>query len=254
MSFNYRYFVGRTVTKSMHKILSFRNIPTARFVPYGLSPWYDIQRIGGSRNLQTVFDVGANVGQTSNTLVRYFPDASIHAFEPATEPFEKLSARAARWRNIHVHRLGLSDEKAMLKMSTAHGSRSELNTFVEQTEYEEEFSNTEMVPVETLDSFCEAQEIGHIDVLKVDVQGWELRLFSGAKRLLDNDEIDFIFCEVGFSPEERDMIPFERIHQTMLSNRFVLSGLYDLFRWGKKREIYFGNALYTHCRLARGRS
>ena len=39
-------------------------------MPYGIDPWIDIERLSGSSGLDvtTIFDVGANVGQTARTL------------------------------------------------------------------------------------------------------------------------------------------------------------------------------------------
>ena len=43
---------------------------------------------------RVIFDVGANIGQTSARLAALFPDASIHAFEPVAASFAQLSATA----------------------------------------------------------------------------------------------------------------------------------------------------------------
>jgi len=40
--------------------------------------------------VRTIFDIGANIGQTSAVYANLFPEAVIYAFEPFPDPFEQL--------------------------------------------------------------------------------------------------------------------------------------------------------------------
>lgn len=51
------------------------------------------------------------------------------------------------------------------------------------------------VKVTTLDLFCSQQNIDHIDVLKVDVEGHEPEVLEGAKELLNKRRINIIILE-----------------------------------------------------------
>lgn len=44
----------------------------------------DIQRLMYAKPMRVVFDVGANVGQSTKRFLDWFPDARIFAFEPVT--------------------------------------------------------------------------------------------------------------------------------------------------------------------------
>ena len=61
----WRYCVGASVSRLAHSGLSSRFMPLTRYVPLGWSWQYDVKRFAGSRSLQTIFDVGANIGQNS---------------------------------------------------------------------------------------------------------------------------------------------------------------------------------------------
>ena len=47
-------------------------------------------------DVQVVWDAGANCGATTVHLARHYPNAVVHAFEPATEPSEGASAIPAQ--------------------------------------------------------------------------------------------------------------------------------------------------------------
>ena len=46
-----------------------------------------VQRLLGKENVRLIIDGGASIGDTSNAFSRYFPYASIHAFEPFLKVF-----------------------------------------------------------------------------------------------------------------------------------------------------------------------
>jgi FkbM family methyltransferase len=248
----FRHLVGRTISASIKGILSNRALPLMRATPYGLSAWYDAQRIYGSRDFGVIFDVGANVGQTAVELVQFFPRASIHCFEPASEPFQSLKTRARPWANVTVHRLALGDEVAERPMRVATGIASEQNTLVLAADAAHGSEAAETVTVETLDNFCVRHEVARLNLLKMDVQGWELNVLRGGRALLNEGRIDFILTEAAFDIDNGSMVNFCDIHKELHCAGFVVSGFYDFFRWGNKSEMYFCNVLYSRKPIAEG--
>src|SRR6185503_14354274 len=55
----------------------------------------------------------------------------------------------------------------------------------------------ESIQVLTIDAFCDREEIYHIHFLKLDVEGHELSVLNGAKRMLDSGKISIIQFEFG---------------------------------------------------------
>jgi hypothetical protein len=68
-------------------------MPLTRYVPPGQFWIYDVQRFAGTRDLDVIFDVGANIGQTAYGLVRYLPHAQIFCVEPVGATMERLRTR-----------------------------------------------------------------------------------------------------------------------------------------------------------------
>ena len=86
---NWRLYVGSMLYKALHLVLSSRLFPLTRVVPHGLSWYYDVQRYAGTRDLEVLLDVGANIGETAWEMTLYFPRAKIFCFEPVSR-FEDL--------------------------------------------------------------------------------------------------------------------------------------------------------------------
>jgi hypothetical protein len=57
------------------------------------------------------------------------------------------------------------------------------------------FAPTATVPVRKLDDCLDEWQVAHVDLLKIDVEGWEPRVFEGATRALASGRIDAILCE-----------------------------------------------------------
>ena len=54
------------------------------------------------------------------------------------------------------------------------------------------------MPTTTLDVYCLANSISHINILKIDAQGGEALILEGGESLLRNQRIDLIYLEVIF--------------------------------------------------------
>jgi hypothetical protein len=68
--------------------------------PSGLSLAYDLKRILGDVPVNTIFDVGANIGQTALYFNKHFPGADIYSFEPVKATFNTLKNTVGHLSNI----------------------------------------------------------------------------------------------------------------------------------------------------------
>ena len=68
-------------------------------------------------DVQTVFDVGANIGQSAVQYRRYFPDAHIHCFEPVPASFELLMEQVREDAGVTAnnHALGRDPHYALIQ-------------------------------------------------------------------------------------------------------------------------------------------
>jgi FkbM family methyltransferase len=240
----FRYFLGATVSRYLDAVLRSKYFPLTRAFPRGVSWPFDIQRFLGTRSLGVLFDVGANTGQTLKTLMAYAPDAEIYCFEPAATTFRRLEAKFGGRNKIHLFNLALGAEAGRLALQL--GDDSELNTLVSRGPGGAPES-MQMTEVATVDAIVGAHGISHVDILKLDVQGWEMEVMKGATDLIANHNLIFVFAEVAFRSDQNEMQQFGGLHSHLEKCGFVLCGFYDLMRYGPRKEfVLFANALYIH--------
>ena len=151
-----------------------------------------------------VFDVGANEGLYCAEVVRHFRDeVRIYAFEPSRDTYERLTKRMSPSKNVECFNLGFSDrEETVTLYSWARGSgmssvydRFFLNR--DESNGDHALKNEEKISLTTIDSFCAKKGINRIALLKLDVEGHELKVLHGATGLIGSSSIDFIQFEFG---------------------------------------------------------
>jgi FkbM family methyltransferase len=225
-------------------------MPLNRYIPPGLFWIYDVQRFAGTRNLQIVFDVGANIGQTACGLIQYLPNAQIFCVEPVAATMQQLKQRYAHQRNIRFVQLAFGSRRERIGIRLHRNS--ELNTLIQRQSCGSDLTEeTETVTIETLDNFCRDNAIDCIDLLKLDVQGWELEVLRGANSLLSRNLIWFVFCEVAFRRQDT-MQYFAELNEFMQFSRFDFCGFYDTYRYGSAKQLVgFSNALYVNSNFVR---
>jgi hypothetical protein len=104
-------------------------------------------------------------------------------------------------------------------------------------------SVTEEITVVTLKEILEQQEINHIDILKIDVEGFEFEVLNGCCSLIDHTKL--IILEVGYE-RELTKVHFSDVEQYMEKKGFMMCGIYETRRnLYDKRKLWYSNNLYV---------
>jgi FkbM family methyltransferase len=153
-----------------------------RHRPFGLRR----ARLLAERGVEMVIDVGANRGQYAEELRRHGYRGRIVSFEPLSEAYAALQRRSATDERWQVQRLALSDGDTGLELGAADNFGSALR--VKQrlaTLFPEAVPSTlERVPAARLDEVELDLPPAGRTLLKLDVQGYELRVLTGAAGML----------------------------------------------------------------------
>ena len=145
-----------------------------------------------------LFDIGANVGQFGLEFKLRFPESKLHSFEPSAIAFKELATTASKYENWSCYNLGFASQEKQAKLyATSAGSASA--TLLEQ---EGAFGKNlklefEIVEIKRLDSFLEANLHMFPNVVKMDIEGFELDCLHGSSESISKFQIiQFEFGEI----------------------------------------------------------
>ena len=141
-------------------------------------------------------DVGANVGfLTLLAAGRVGASGRVIGIEPYPPTFELLQKNVLsnKLPFVELHRLALSSEAGSLRLWTpAPSEHREFNISVVQGE------NTTPVdvPARTLDECLSEWKADRIQLMKIDVEGAEPRVFKGGAGMLRSGVVRHLLCEI----------------------------------------------------------
>lgn len=149
------------------------------------------------REGDTVWDVGANVGQFTSLLSDWVgPHGHVVAFEPVPSCFEALREHTADCANVRALNVGLSDTEAQLSMHVGEDPHATINTFLDTRA---DTPGTLELTVHAGDELRRSERLATPNVIKIDVEGFELEVLRGLDRTLREPECRELLCEVHFA-------------------------------------------------------
>ena len=161
----------------------------------GVDVEVDLARLETEEPLKTIFDVGGNFGQSALKFAHAFPHAKILSFEPVPDSFRGLVARTKKMPNIQPFNIGFGDKPGLYEIQIQPDSQG--NTLATKSSAK----GAIQVRLETVDAFASDNGIKQIDLLKIDVEGFELQVLEGASGMLRDGAVRHIFAECVFAPD-----------------------------------------------------
>ncbi|WP_176500822.1 FkbM family methyltransferase [Sphingomonas sp. HMP9] len=173
---------------------------------------------------RTIFDVGANIGQSAVKFRRRFPEAQIHCFEPSASNADRIRTRSIK--NVEVHQVALGSTAATAMLSQG----------ADPATFHISENGDAQIRIETIDAFCAENGIERIDFLKIDTEGHDLEVLKGAVAMLDAGRVVAVQVEAGMNPENTFHIPFEALKAFLEDHGYRLFGFYDqVTEWPTKQ-------------------
>ena len=199
-----------------------------------------------------IFDVGANNGSSINDFKSWWPNALIHCFEPQKECYESLIETASIYEAgsviINSSAVGnISSDEAIFythdinsgisgfnKINT--GSKDSINLsklndegIKAKLDYTKTVNHHRKVPVVRLDEYISDIDLNlHIDLLKIDTQGFEPEVLDGLGDKLAN--VDVVLTELMFFDFYERSLSFSDIERYLLKYGFKM---YDISHLSK---------------------
>ena len=191
----------------------------------------------------TFFDVGANVGSYSKMLNQAFPDSKIYAFEPNLNTFKVLKEQFSR-ADVKTFCIGLSSCASKTKIYTYASDNQSQHASIYKEVLSDLHKADQVIGIDfetdSIDNFCEQHNIKEIDFLKIDTEGHEFEVMSGAKKMIMQGSIKIIQFEFN----EMNIISrvFLKDFYHMLNDyniyRVDSDRLLPLFEYDSRNEIF----------------
>lgn len=203
--------------------------------------------------INCIIDVGAHRGEFGKLLRENDYQGEIISFEPVPSSFVHLVRVAADDPKWQTHNLGLSDQDGSMLINVGH--LTNYSSFHQPSQYGLETNANGIetmsivsVPVKRLDSILD-ELTQHIEqprvYLKMDTQGWDQTVFSGASDCLAN--IYGMQSELSMQPLYAGMPSWEEMVQTCREAGYEVSGMFMGFR-DQRNQLSEFDCVFVKCK------
>ena len=198
----------------------------------------DLLRLTAKDPILNIFDVGGNYGQSAVRFAQAFPEADIYTFEPVPQLFKLLCAATSKYSKIKTFNLGFGNQKTTATMGLADNPGANSLLIAEQSD------RTCEVEIHKLDDFVGENSVKRIDLLKVDVEGYEIPVLEGALETFNRGIIRYVYAECVFSSDpDEPHTRFHDIHKLLDAHGFSFICCYtESLKLGSGCSM--GNVLY----------
>ena len=206
--------------------------------------------------IETLIDVGANIGETILEFNRNFKIKKIYSIEPNFEAYNEIKKQ--KNKNVEVFNFAASDIEEQDKLKIGYlSSMSTINEINNDSIYTKVksfiiwiltrkfaiYKNETIIEKKRLDKFIDKQDIDVVDILKIDTEGHEFNVIKGlgdhitkVKLILFEyhdddsivknysiDDIDNHFASNNFIQKSKIKMKFRNIYEYIFINKKYLS-------------------------------
>ncbi len=148
------------------------------------------QKIHLNKKVNLIMDLGANFGSASICFALRYPEANIISIEPVLETYQILNLNTQPFKQIYCYNFAASDETKTQKIYIDNEKMGRSSLIENHLNYE--FTKNEEVKSINFKKFLEDNNIDQIDILKIDIEGYEKNVLFSIKEFIDNILIIYI--------------------------------------------------------------
>lgn len=234
-----KYVIKKILLKLGYKIVNRYN--------YYLGIDESIEKIFNKKKLDknklTIFDVGANIGQSINRFRKKFKKAKIYSFEPNPKIYKNLIKIQKTDSNLKVFNFALSNKNSLAHLyrykesgqNSLYPKKNERNFFIK-------------INTQKISTFIKKNKIKKIDLLKIDTQGSEIDIIEGCGDYLKKIliiEIELIFDDT------YNKNSISKIEKILSKYGFIIWDIPNIVKFPRSDidRIYFADILFVNSKL-----
>lgn len=221
------------ISAQQRRLKKLRNTP-AQNLSLGHIDSLELLEIARIAGIKVIYDIGANAGTWALLAKAIIPDASVEAFEPLPMHHESFKQNCAHLPKVTLHPIALG--AANTTMSLRVTDFSDASSFLPLTKTAHQlFGLAEVAqlptPVRRLDDFILEKHLNAPDLIKLDVQGFEVQVLLGAVSALATAKA--VIIEVSFVQLYEDQCSFSAVCSFLEHYSFGLHALSTATPLGK---------------------
>lgn len=200
-----------------------------------------------ANKVSTLIDIGASSGEFTSNVLLFNDGVRAFLFEPVKKAFKDLNRKYGSNKLIRLYNLAIGgqDGEVQFYENDYYFSSSILSM---NDDHKAEFPQTSkfqsrIVKMAKLSSIVDVNDIQRPLLIKIDVQGYEREVISGAKSILSI--ADFLIIEVSFHELYSQQPLFDEIYTLLKDLGFNFKGnLYQIYS-SKSSKVLQADALFV---------
>ncbi len=142
-----------------------------------------------------IVDVGANHGSWTRETLKYFPDAYYTLLEPQNKLQASINDILQKNTKVKFHAVGAGDQPGCFMFTIVDRDDSCSFIYSEEQARMQGFTQIE-IPVVTLNDFLPGTNLPIPEIIKIDAEGLDLKVLSGANNFFGITEIFMVEAAV----------------------------------------------------------
>jgi FkbM family methyltransferase len=196
-----------------------------------------------------IIEAGAYDGDDSVVMATSWPQSIVHSFEPVPYLYTVLANTTKGHANIHTYQMAVGDSIGYATMYVSEcpgnpGIPSQSSSLLAPKEHltysNVLFKKIIKVPVTTFDAWAVQNNVDHVDLMWLDMQGYELNALMASPKILSTVRV--ILTEVEFVEAYANQYQFEQVKRWLEEQGFEMIAQNHVCSW-------FGDALFVRKEL-----
>ena len=197
-----------------------------------------------------IFDVGAHEGESIDRFKNLFQNPIIHSFEPQSKIFEKLMNKKKNDKDLVLNNFALGSKEGNQEIFV--NSNTAASSYLNIDNKDKFFKSLktikkEQTRIDTFDNYFNKIKVNYIDLVKIDVQGYEEKVLKGALESLD--KVQLIEIEIVFVNLYEKHSSFYQIESILKKYNFELYSLSSISLNKENDQIRNLDALYYNTKF-----